>query len=116
MKPGKQPLVLFRVNHSRGATALMLAIRVILAMGLSFVLEPPRLFGEAPSKPLAPEIYDQAVQLRTALEGKPKRLRSSNEYQKVIDKYRLVYHQFPASSKADDALLAVAELYQLMGS
>ena len=54
--------------------------------------------------------------MRTALEGKPKRLRTSSDYQKVINKYRSVYHQFPGSSRADDALLAVAELYQLMGS
>ena len=77
---------------------------------------PSRLSGETPPKPLAPELYDQAVQLRTALEGKPKRLRTSSDYQRVINKYRSVYHQFPGSSKADDALLAVAELYQLMGS
>ena len=77
---------------------------------------PSRLSGETPPKPLAPELYDQAVQLRTALEGKPKRLRTSSDYQRVINKYRSMYHQFPGSSRADDALLAVAELYQLMGS
>jgi len=61
-------------------------------------------------------VYEQAVQLRTTLEGKPKRLPTANDYQKVINKYRSVYYQFPSSSKADDALLAVAELYQLMGN
>jgi len=87
-----------------------------LTLLVSFVLLPTRLSSETPSKTQAPELYDQAVQLRTALESKPKRLRSSNDYQKVINKYRSVYHQFPGSSKSDDALLAVAELYQLMGS
>ena len=72
--------------------------------------------AKLPQDPQAPEIYDQAVQLRTTLEGKPKRLRTSSDYQRVINKYRMVYHQFPGSSKSDDALLAVAELYQLMGS
>ena len=111
MKPGKQPFGLFRVKDSSGSYRT-------LALALSFLLlpTPSRLSGQTPTKPLAPELYDQAVQLRTALEGKPKRLRASSDYQRVINKYRSVYHQFPGSSKADDALLAVAELYQLMGS
>ena len=112
MKPGKQPLGLFRVKDSRGFyKTLVLALSFLLLL-----LMPSRLSGETPPKALAPELYDQAVQLRTALEGKPKRLRTSSDFQRVINKYRSVYHQFPGSSKADDALLAVAELYQLMGS
>src|SRR5512144_1862730 len=110
MKPGKQLFGLFRVNGKRGSRISVPALLFWLA------LSPSRLAGETLSKSLAPELYDQAVQLRTALEGKPKRLRTSSDYQRVINKYRSVYHQFPASSRADDALLAVAELYQLMGS
>ena len=110
MKPGKQLFGLFRVNGNRGSRIPVPALLFLLA------LSPSRLPGETLSKSLAPELYDQAVQLRTALEGKPKRLRTSSDYQRVINKYRSVYHQFPASSRADDALLAVAELYQLMGS
>ncbi|MGH9424890.1 MAG: tetratricopeptide repeat protein, partial [Terriglobia bacterium] len=116
MKPGKQPFGLFRVSDNRGSRVTILATRVALALFFSLVLLPPLFYSETPSKFLAPEIYDQAVQLRTALEGKPKRLRTTSDYLKVINKYRSVYHQFPGSSKADDALLAVAELYQLMGS
>ena len=110
MKPGKQPFGLFRVKGSMRPRVPLLALFFLLA------LLPSRLSGETPPKSLAPELYDQAVQLRTTLEGKPKRLRTSSDYQKVINKYRSLYHQFPGSSKADDALLAVAELYQLMGS
>ena len=116
MKPGRQPFGLFRVSDYSGPRAPVLATCVVLALFFSLVLLPPRLSSETPSKPQAPELYDQAVQLRTALEGRPKRLRTSSDYQKVINKYRTVYHQFPGSSKADDALLAVAELYQLTGS
>jgi N-acetylmuramoyl-L-alanine amidase len=64
----------------------------------------------------APELLEQAVRLRTGLEGKPKRLRTASEYIKVINQYRSVYYQFPVSSKADDAVLAVAELYQLLAT
>jgi N-acetylmuramoyl-L-alanine amidase len=110
MKPGKQLFRFFRVKGNRRSRIPILALSFLLAPS------PSHLSGEPPSKSLAPELYDQAVQLRTALEGKPKRLRTSSDYQRVINKYRSVYHQFPGSSKADDALLAVAELYQLMGS
>jgi len=110
MKPGKQLFRFFRVKGNSRSRIPILALSFLLAPS------PSQLSGEPPSKSLAPELYDQAVQLRTALEGKPKRLRTSSDYQRVINKYRSVYHQFPGSSKADDALLAVAELYQLMGS
>ena len=110
MKPGKQLFRFFRVKGNRRSRIPILALSFLLAPS------PSQLSGEPPSKSLAPELYDQAVQLRTALEGKPKRLRTSSDYQRVINKYRSVYHLFPGSSKADDALLAVAELYQLMGS
>lgn len=91
---------------------------------LSFVLFSACLPGlvraetaDAPDKrSQAVNLFEQAVQARTMLEGKPKRLRKATEYQKVIDQFRSVYYQFPVSSKADDALLAVAELYQSMGS
>ncbi|HEU0007690.1 MAG TPA: hypothetical protein VFS12_17015, partial [Terriglobia bacterium] len=116
MKPGRQPFGLFRVSDYSGSRAAVLDVRVVLVLFFSFILLPPRLSSETPSRPQAPEIYDQAVQLRTTLEGKPKRLRTSSDYQRVINKYRMVYHQFPGSSKSDDALLAVGELYQLMGS
>ena len=110
MKPGKQLFRFFRVKGNRRSRIPILALSFLLAPS------PSQLSGEPPSKSLAPELYDQAIQLRTALEGKPKRLRTSSDYQRVINKYRSVYHLFPGSSKADDALLAVAELYQLMGS
>ena len=116
MKPGKQPFGSFRVSGYIGSRALFPVIRALFVLLLPLILLPLRLSSETPPGPQAPELYEQAIQLRTALEGKPKRLRTSNDYQKVINKYRTVYHQFPGSSKADDALLAVAELFQLMGS
>jgi len=73
--------------------------------------------GSVPSKKQsALEYFDLAVQMRTSLESKPKRLRSATEYLKVINKFRSVYYTYPASSKADDALMAVAELFQSMAN
>jgi outer membrane protein assembly factor BamD (BamD/ComL family) len=43
-------------------------------------------------------------------------LRSTAEYLKVIIKFRSVYYTYPASSKADESLIAVAELYQALAS
>src|SRR5438093_6110386 len=67
-------------------------------------------------KQLALEHFSSAVQMRTSLESKPKRLRSEAEYLKVINKFRSVYYAYPASSKADESLIAVAELYQALAS
>jgi N-acetylmuramoyl-L-alanine amidase len=64
------------------------------------------------NNPTAIQIFDQAVELRTALEGKPASTRTLADYKRVISKYRSVYYQYPGSSKADDALIAVAELNQ----
>jgi N-acetylmuramoyl-L-alanine amidase len=54
--------------------------------------------------------------MRTSLESRPKRLRTLSEYLNVIIKFRSVYYTSPVSSKADDALMAVAELYQMMAN
>ena len=67
-------------------------------------------------KQAALEHFDSAVQMRTSLESKPKRLRSVTEYLKVINKFRSVYYTYPASSKADESLMAIAELYQAMAN
>ena len=65
---------------------------------------------------LALDYFAQAVQMRTSLESRPKRLRTLPEYLNVIIKFRSVYYTSPVSSKADDALMAVAELYQMMAN
>src|SRR5436309_918098 len=69
-----------------------------------------------PKRQLALDYFAQAVQMRTSLESKPKRLRTPAEYLNVIIKFRSVYYASPTSSKADDALIAAAELYQLMAN
>jgi N-acetylmuramoyl-L-alanine amidase len=73
--------------------------------------------SSAPSKKQAAlEHFDSAVQMRTSLESKPKRVRSVTEYLKVINTFRSVYYTYPASSKADESLMAIAELYQAMAN
>jgi N-acetylmuramoyl-L-alanine amidase len=73
--------------------------------------------AEVPSKrQLALNYFDQAIQIRTFLESRPKRMRTATEYLKVISRFRSVYYTYPGSSKSDESLMAVAELYQMMSS
>ena len=103
----------FPVSASR-CPSLLLSLLVIALPVLHLASETA---GSAASKKqLALDYFDQAVPMRTSLESKPKRLRSATEYSKVINKFRSVYYTYPASSKADEALIAVAELYQAMAN
>jgi N-acetylmuramoyl-L-alanine amidase len=54
--------------------------------------------------------FESAEQLREALDGKPEAQRTRHDFQKVIDAYRKVYYTAPTSAKADESVLAVAEL------
>lgn len=56
------------------------------------------------------EQFQHAQSLRTALEAQPPASRTWKDYEHVLDAYRAVYHQDPQSSKADDSVVAVAEL------
>ena len=105
---------LFAQHASRSFNLLLLSLLLLVLPAVYFANETP---ANVPSKKQsALEHYDLAVQLRTSLESKPKRLRSAAEYLKVINKFRSVYYTYPASSKADESLMAVAELYQMMAS
>ena len=53
--------------------------------------------------------------MREALNGRPEAKRTRRDYQHVIDAYRGVYYTSPVSSKADDSVMAVAELLVAMG-
>ena len=54
--------------------------------------------------------FEVAQRMREALRGRPEDDRSANDYEKVMDAYRKVYHTAPTSVKADAAVVAVAEL------
>ena len=59
--------------------------------------------------------YETAERMREALNGRPADERTRKAYQKVADAYRKVYYVFPASSKADASVVAVAEILAEMG-
>jgi N-acetylmuramoyl-L-alanine amidase len=54
--------------------------------------------------------FARAEQLRDALESRPESARTLNEYGRVLDAYRSVYHSNPADPKAAEAVNMVAGL------
>src|SRR5215471_3790458 len=59
--------------------------------------------------------FDVAENLRAVLDAKPESQRTHRDYQNVIDSYRKVYYTAPNSIKADESVLAVAELLEEQG-
>jgi N-acetylmuramoyl-L-alanine amidase len=104
-------LTIERLPQVRSASSLILLLVALLPGGPASWASTSKA-----NNPTAIQIFDQAFELRTSLEGKPASSRTLGDYKKVINKYRSVYYQYPGSAKADDALVAVAELYQLMAN
>ena len=91
-----------RTNRSTPWVATFLVLATITS--LAFATTPAR------KKEIALSAYEQAERMREALNGRPEQDRTRASYQKVIDEYRKVFFTSPASSKADAAIVAVAEL------
>jgi N-acetylmuramoyl-L-alanine amidase len=71
--------------------------------------------NSAARKQHAREQFENAEQMREALNGRPEEERTRRDYQRVADAYRKVYYVAPDSSKADASVVAVAELLAEMG-
>ncbi len=66
-------------------------------------------------KQIARSHFDTALRMREALNGVPANDRTRRDYQRVADAFRRVYYTAPTSSKADAAVMAVAELLAEQG-
>jgi N-acetylmuramoyl-L-alanine amidase len=64
----------------------------------------------AEKKKAARTQFETAERMREALNGLPRDERTTREYLHVIEAYRRVYYIAPTSSRADDSVVAVAEL------
>ena len=64
--------------------------------------------GSSSVRTLTP--FAHAEQLRDALESRPESSRTLNDYQRVMDAYRSVYHSNPADPQAPEAVNMVAGL------
>jgi len=80
--------------------AVLLSVAVMPALGRSV----------AQKKQAARTQFENAERMREALNGRPAAQRKERDYMRVIDAYRKVYYTAPTSSKADPAIVAVAEL------
>jgi N-acetylmuramoyl-L-alanine amidase len=54
--------------------------------------------------------YERAERLREALEARSQSARTRQDYNRVLNAFRAIYHADPAASKADASVLAVAGL------
>lgn len=90
--------------------------RIALALALACgVLPCAQARTVKQKKQAAKAQFEVAERLRDSLLGTPESERSRRDYQKVIEAYRKVYYTAPTSAKADDAVLAVAELLDGQG-
>jgi N-acetylmuramoyl-L-alanine amidase len=96
----------------RTTIRMALLLRLILAAGILLSLSLPLL---AQKRAQARGQYERAEKLRTALDGKPQKLRTEKEYLQAIQTYRRVYLITPHAAEVTNALVSVAELYQEMG-
>jgi len=83
---------------------------VLATLILCLLATPLSAITVARKKQIAHDQFDNAERMREALNGKPKTQRSEKDYARVMDAYRKVYYVAPTSSKADSAIVAVAEL------
>ena len=67
-------------------------------------------------KKIALADFAEAERLRDALNRHPDKERTRREYDRVINAYRKVYYLAPTSQRADDAIVAVAELFDDMAA
>ncbi|MGC2638362.1 MAG: AMIN domain-containing protein, partial [Acidobacteriaceae bacterium] len=92
-------------HHSplRRGRWIVSASLILLVAGVAQAASPQ--YSPGRSTPFA-----RAERLREALEGRPEQQRTRLQYERVLDAYRAIYHQAPASPKADASIAAVADL------
>jgi len=99
-----------RTGHIRAAFFTVLLAAAVAA---------PRHAGAqaaTPSKKAQAQTYlTRAEKLRAGLEGEAPKDRTQREYNTVVEAYRRAIHAAPASTEAQTALVAVAELFHEMG-
>ena len=66
--------------------------------------------AQRPAAPSSADSFERAERLRKELETRPEQQRTRPAYSRVLDAYRDVYHNDPASPRADASISAVAAL------
>ena len=73
------------------------------------------LASATPRSSPPPPTFEQAQHARQSLESRPEDQRTKRDYDRVLDLYRAIYHDDPASPKADASIFAVAQLLAEQG-
>jgi N-acetylmuramoyl-L-alanine amidase len=95
-----------------GSAGLLVLVLLCAVAPLARAEEPaePAAQSVARKKQLALKYFDEAERMREALNGRPTKDRSLDDYGRVMDAYRKVYYTAPTSPKANVAVVAIAEL------
>jgi N-acetylmuramoyl-L-alanine amidase len=81
----------------------------VAALFIQLIQPSPAVAAKARTRPRLDE-WEQAIQLRTKLETSPPEQRTRDQYEAVLDAFRLIYHRNPTAAKAPAAVAAVADL------
>ncbi len=98
-----------RASGNSSRTFRHFSIAALLASSLLLIATPTHA-SVARKKHLSLEQYHKALEMREALNGRPESQRSPEDYDRVIDAFRKVYHIAPTSTRADASVLAVGDL------
>ena len=99
-----------RVSEYFSGSVRQFSIAALLTSSLLLIATPAHAISVARKKQLSLEQYHKALQMREALNGRPQSQRSPEDYERVIDAFRKVYHVAPTSTRADASVLAVGDL------
>ncbi|HVH89665.1 MAG TPA: N-acetylmuramoyl-L-alanine amidase [Terriglobales bacterium] len=99
-----------RISSGPSRVIHQVTASVIIATCFLLLAGPAHAISVARKKHLSLEQYHKAIQLREALNGRPEAQRTAEDYERVIDAFRKVYHVAPTSTRADASVLAVGDL------
>ena len=97
-------------GRSDSNTVRLLTLVAITASYFILTAGSAQAISVARKKHIALDRYHKALQMREALNGRPEAQRDPEDYDRVIEAFRHVYHLAPTSTRADASVLAVAEL------
>jgi N-acetylmuramoyl-L-alanine amidase len=97
-------------GRSDRGTAHQFTIWAVIGTCFLAFAGPTQGMSVARKKHLALDQYHKALQMREALNGRSERQRTSDDYDRVIEAFRRVYHIAPTSTRADASVLAVGDL------
>ena len=99
-----------RVFSRSSRTIHQITVSAVIAASFLLLAGPTYGLSVAQKKRLSLDQYHKALQMREALNGRPEVQRSPEDFDRVIEAFRKVYHVAPTSSRADASVLAVGDL------